>query len=109
MLSLLLGIGYIRKLHSLSTVSAGVQKGEFEGRPGESVKELKMKQPLLNESGFLFLPSTFEEMCLTAKHNRNVFKSLSRKYLQHQSSVSLIFYHTYINCTMRVHCLNNSS
>lgn len=41
MQSLLLGIGYMRKLHSLSLVNADVQKGEFEGIPVESVKELK--------------------------------------------------------------------
>ena len=32
-----------------------------------------MKQPLLEESGIFYLSSTLEEMCLTAKHNKNVF------------------------------------
>lgn len=41
MQSLLLGIGYTRKMQSLLLVSADVQKEEFEGIPVESVKELK--------------------------------------------------------------------
>lgn len=49
MLSLLLGVGYIRKRRSFPPVSADGQQRKLE-RTAESVKETRMKQPLLNES-----------------------------------------------------------
>lgn len=52
MLSLLLGIGYIRKLNSLHTRILVCSEGAFEERAAQKVKIMKMTQSLLNESEF---------------------------------------------------------
>lgn len=87
MLSLIHGLGYSRQVHCISPVSVGGELGR--------IKQLRVWKKQRWNSYFSMnlnfsLPTTFDDMCLTAKHRRNVFKIISRKYLQGQSNVKLI-------------------
>jgi hypothetical protein len=81
--------------------------GTREVKVAKSVKETKMKQLFLNDSEFFPCLLLFDEMCLTAKHRSNVFKIISRKYLQGQSNVKLISLIPSLTA-QRIHVLNNN-
>lgn len=108
MLSLLPGIGYVRKRHSFSPVSAGLPRGYLKETATENVKKKNEDITVTSQRIRFFSCPLLLKKYLWQLNIKGIYlKVISRKYLQGHRSVSLIFHHTCINGTMRV-CILNS-
>lgn len=96
-LSFLHGIGFIGQFWCISPVSVGGELG------GKSSWEYERNEAETATSQWMWIfpcPLLFDEMCLTVKHSRNVFKIISRKIPSGPKQCQVDFSHTYFNCAM---------
>lgn len=105
MLCFVLGIGYIRQFWCISPVSVG---GKVGGKHSWKCEKNEDKTATSQWTWIFPCPLLFDEMFLTDKHSRNVFKIISRKYLQGQSNAKLIFLIP-IFTAQWIHALSNNT